>query len=468
MRLLFLAAIAVGAIVAHPPSGVIGAPPRAGAPHRAITSEQIDERIARYRTAEAALTVTDAAGKPLANAAITVRQVRHKFLFGCNAYMLGRCRTAEENEAYRRRFAALLNYATLPFYWGAYEAREGQTRREEVAAAARWCRDHRVRAKGHPLSWHEVVPRWLEGRKPEEVASLQFGRITREVTDFAGLIDTWDVVNEAVVMPDYRAPNAISRLCRQRGQVGLITETFGLARKANPRATLILNDFNTSPKYEDLIRQCLQAGVPIDVIGIQSHMHVGCWGAAKVWEVCERFARLGKPLHFTEATILSGALKTDSDWQSQRPDWDTTPEGEKRQAEQAVEFYRVLFSHPAVEAITWWDFSDQGAWQGAPAGLVRKDMTPKPAYEALLKLVAKDWWTGPVTLTTDAAGQVRFRGFLGDYAAEGEAGQGTFSLPTAGDVAVTLTLGKPLAPEVVAPPMSATQPTGGTQSGRRP
>ena len=43
----------------------------------------------------------------------------------------------------------------------------------------------------------------------------------------------------------------------------------------------------------------------------------------------------------------------------------------------------MIFSHPAVEAITWWDFSDRGAWQRAPAGFLRDDLSPKPAYERL-------------------------------------------------------------------------------------
>jgi hypothetical protein len=74
----------------------------------------------------------------------------------------------------------------------------------------------------------------------------------------------------------------------------------------------------------------------------------------------------------------------------------------------------MVFSHPAVEALTWWDFSDRGAWQGAPAGFVRKDMSPKPAYEVLQRLVKDKWWT-KTTATTDAGGVARFRGILGDY-----------------------------------------------------
>lgn len=104
----------------------------------------------------------------------------------------------------------------------------------------------------------------------------------------------------------------------------------------------------------------------------------------------------------------------------------SSPEGEQRQAELVERFYTVLFSHPAVEAITWWDFSDQGAWQGAPAGLLREDMSPKPAYEALRKLIRGKWWTH-AEANLDSRGEARFRGFYGDYRLRIEAGGRTLT-----------------------------------------
>lgn len=133
-----------------------------------------------------------------------------------------------------------------------------------------------------------------------------------------------------------------------------------------------------------------------------------------MWEVCERFARHGKPLHFTETTFLSGKEGWELRQKDPGFDWASTPEGEERQAENAERFYTLLFSHPAVEAIVWWDFSDQGAWQGAPAGLLRSDMTPKPAYERLKRLIKGEWWTR-LDAKVEQDGRVRFRGFYGDY-----------------------------------------------------
>jgi len=223
------------------------------------------------------------------------------------------------------------------------------------------------------------------------VETLLWRRIDREVRAFAGLIDVWDVVNEAVVMPDRErwGDNPISQLSRRMGTVELVRQCFQAARQANPRARLILNDYDVTPAYEHLIEQCLAGGVDITAIGIQSHMHRGHWGAAKAEDVCRRFSRFGKPLHFTETTILSGALKTDDDWHGPHPGWDSTPEGEASQAAQVAEFVGILRSCPAVEAMTWWDLSDNGAWQQAPAGLLRKDMSPKPAYQELSRLLPR-------------------------------------------------------------------------------
>ena len=109
--------------------------------------------------------------------------------------------------------------------------------------------------------------------------------------------------------------------------------------------------------------------------------------------------------------------------------------GEAQQAEYVERFYTLLFSHPAVEAITWWDFMD-GGWMGAPGGLVRADLSPKPVYTRLLALVTGRWWTHR-TATTDASGSARVRGFLGRYrvtvASPEGSGAGEFDLRRAGD-----------------------------------
>ncbi len=391
--------------------------------------DQADARIEKYRKSDSVLKLAGPDGKPLRNGhAVKIEQKRHQFLFGCNIFKLHRCRTPEDNDAYAKRFAALLNFATLPFYWWNYERRQGRPDDERTDEIVRWCKAHNITTKGHPLAWNYVDPRWLPN-DPDKAMQLQLKRITRCVEKFKGDIDIWDVVNEATHYDREQLKKAapiLTEAIRKMGIGAYVREAFKTARQANPKATLLINDYRTDPNYDKKVISELHDGNgrPLyDVIGIQSHMHGGVWPIRKTWEVCERFAKFGKPLHFTETTVVSGPKSQQG--------WLTTPEGEKRQARQVAEFYRILFSHPAVEAITWWDFTDQNAWQRAPAGLVRDDMTPKPAYEELEQLIKGKWWT-KTQATTNTEGTVRFRGFLGEYEVsvqvDGKKLTGTFKL----------------------------------------
>jgi hypothetical protein len=80
--------------------------------------------------------VVDAEGRPLAGVRVTTGQLRHQFLFGCNIFAFDRFATPAENQLYQEQFAALFNFATLPFYWSSYERRPGETDAERIARIA--------------------------------------------------------------------------------------------------------------------------------------------------------------------------------------------------------------------------------------------------------------------------------------------------------------------------------------------
>jgi len=379
-----------------------------------------ESRIEKYRKGDVVVVIRDKNGQPIPNAKVRLQQTRHRFLFGCNIFMWGRIEDPQLQEKYNERFADLFNYATAAFYWASYEGKRGQPSHDYTRRLAEWCREKGIAVKGHPLAWNTADPAWLPN-DTKEVLQLQLARIDDCVSRFRGLIDRWDVVNE---VSEYDRPEFVTRralnksaMWKEVGQIEFTRQCFEAARKANPDATLIINDYVTSPKFERVIEQLVdnQGKRLYDVVGIQSHMHGGTWPNERIWEVCERFSRFNVPIHFTETTIISGQRG----WERPRP-WETTPEGEEYQAKEVVRFYTMLFSHPAVEAITWWDFSDFRAWQGAPAGLVRRDMSPKPAYTELYKLIKQKWWSDE-TLTTDSEGRASGRVFAGEFAVSVEA-----------------------------------------------
>ena len=411
----------------------------------------LEPAIRAHRVADVELTVHGQDGSPLANQEVVVAQRNHAFRFGCTGFEAIELASGdldgevkEAAERFHDRWLDLFNVATLPFYWGRFEPHRGHPDTGRLRAAARWFAERGCLVKGHPLCWHTLAPGWLLPLSTAQVVEALQARIVREVADFAGLVDTWDAINEAVIMPAFdREENGITRMCRELGRVETVRLAFETARAANPGATLLLNDFDTSVDYERLVEACLGAGIAIDALGIQSHMHQGYWGVEKTLDVLERFARLGLPIHFTESTLVSGRLMPPeivdlNDFQV--AEWPSTPEGEARQAEEVVTHYTTLLSHPAVEAITWWGLPD-GGWLNAPSGLLRVDGSMKPAYEALRRLVKGDWWLAPTRIVTDDHGRIRFSGFRGDYELSSGGRTAVVRLDRPGPIAIEVSLG---------------------------
>ncbi len=391
----------------------------------------------QHRSAPKTIRLIRADGSVIKNAQIKVAQTKHRFLFGCGAFdtvpLANDELQGEERAAMEDRFnkwLALFNAGTLPFYWGRFEPEQGKPQTLALRNAAGWLKERGVIVKGHPLCWHTVTAPWLLNMSNEEIRKTQLARIRREVSEFKGLVDMWDVINEVVIMPDFdRYDNGITRICKQLGRIQTVKEMFAAAREVNPGATLLINDFNTSVAYEILIEGCLEAGIKIDAIGIQSHQHQGYWGLEKTQKVLDRYARFGLPINFTENTIISGDLMPPeiedlNDFQVEK--WPTTPEGEERQAREVTELYRTLFAHPLVEAITTWSIVD-GKWLNAPAGFLRQDNSCKPVYDELLHLIKQEWWTNE-QLMTDSEGKASFTGVLGEYEVSCDEGRATFQV----------------------------------------
>lgn len=381
-----------------------------------------DTRIA-HRVAEATVTCVGPDDAPLENQPVTLRQVSHDFLFGnIGADFLDYAVGKDDSERTAQLFQdylELFNATTLPFYLGRFEAVRGQPDTARLMAAARLFTSHGNVVKGHPLVWHTVTPSWLTPLPLPEVEAVLRGRIRREVGDFAGVIDMWDAINEVVIMPVFTAEeNAVTKLAWAKGRIAMVRMAIEEARAANRSAYLLINDFNLGDAYECLIEGCLEAGISIDAIGLQTHMHQGYRGEEEILATVDRFARYGLPIHMTETSLVSGELMPSSivDLNDFRVDsWPSTPRGEERQAGEIMRHYASLASHPAVKAIVYWGISDRGAWLGAPIGLVRADGTHKLSYDGLKSLIKGDWWVPESTGQTDSQGQFALNGWLGTY-----------------------------------------------------
>jgi len=382
---------------------------------------RISEGIERNRKGEVTLRVVDAAGKPVTDARLSVRQKTHDFLFGCNAFVLGQLETPERNRQYEEMFAKVWNFATVPIYWKGTEPQQGQQRYREGGAEV-WRRPpvdrfipfgkkYGLTLKAHPMLWHEHNPAWLP-QDPAALKALYQKRFAELAERYGKDIAIWEVTNESS-----GCPKTYPLYSEDRAYVAWAFKEA--APLFGPGSRLMINDytqFNERLPAENVyyrqIGGLLGQGVRLQGIGLQFHLwfepklmerHLAGerYLPGRLLEVYEAFAAFGLPLYITEVTV-------------------PTPPGEDGaavQAEVARNLYRLWFSAPAMAGVTYWNLGDSMAHDKentAAAGLIDKELKPKPSYRALDELINRVWRSqADGTLGSD--GTLKFRGFYGTY-----------------------------------------------------
>lgn len=429
---------------------------------------RIERGIEAHRKGNARFTVTDQSGTPLPNAKIKVTQKKHAFRFGANIFMLDELETPEKNEQYKTYFKELFNMATLPFYWDATEPERGKTRyakdstplyrRPPIDLCIEFCEQNGIEPREHALAYEHFFPKWLYDASIDEIKAALEQRYKEISERYADKIPTIEVTNEmewkAGRTAFYEDPDYIE-WC------------FKLAEKYFPNNQLVINEHTSAAwrdrcratdKYYAYTEAAMLKGARIDAIGMQYHMFHKkeddyektriTYDPDQLYRHMDLYAGLGKPLQVTEVTI---------------PAYSNDEEDEAIQAEIIGYLYSIWFSHPSVEQIVYWNLVDGYAhfWDPDPAkirasqgnmslgenyyygGLLRFDLTPKPAYFTVKNLLQKKWHTEESGVT-DADGTFSFRGFYGDYDVEIETADGTvhkaFTLAKAGEGAAVIAL----------------------------
>jgi len=90
---------------------------------------------------------------------------------------------------------------------------------------------------------------------------------------------------------------------------------------------------------------------------------------------------------------------------------------EASQTELATKAYTMFFSHPAVDAVTWWSFIEDPWWRPELGDyMMSSNGRVLPVYDALYDLIHVQW-NSSTTVTLDGAGRYNFTGFYGNYTA---------------------------------------------------
>ncbi len=140
-----------------------------------------------------------------------------------------------------------------------------------------------IKLRGHNLCWHQSLPDWFNtGANTGNAHRLLVDHIRTVAGRYAGRMHSWDVVNEAINTRDGRADGLRNSPWLRLVGTDYVEIAFRTAREADPAALLTYNEYGLEPESAEgaekraatlqMLRRLKQRNVPIDAIGIQSHL----------------------------------------------------------------------------------------------------------------------------------------------------------------------------------------------------
>jgi len=403
--------------------------------------EKARANIDAVRKRDVELRVVDRRGQAVAGLKVEVVQKRHAFCFGDNLWSLDRLFRFGEADRdtgryFRRRYADLLNAANALCYWTERprndgpktEDRQGFPALEGFHACVDWAASQGLTVKGHPLFWSipKCVPDWVQRYDHDTQWTFAEVRVRSLVASVRGRVAIWDAVNEPLWETAFRdlPRRHWPHLTPIEDIADYVEPVLRWAREEDPDACYLVNDYGLQPGGRDAdppcaadgtkvtsalqrerfarLIECLRGrGAPPDAIGLQSH--TGGWtDHATQWAVYDELAAAGLPLHVTEFWAHTKHLAATGKYSDEQLD--------EIQAEYVVNTVTTAFGHPAMDAFFFWGLMDGAVRWGEHSSHELTDL-----YHRMWRLLHEEWTTRE-RRTTDAAGRVGFRGFLGDYA----------------------------------------------------
>lgn len=258
-----------------------------------------------------------------------------------------------------------------------------------------------LRLTGSHLLWYRSTPKWFETLSKTEAQEAVAKHIQHMAEFYRGRCFSWNVVNEAIE-PRENGPYGLrinNSLARTLGPE-FFFDAFREARTADPGALLLYNDYDLeldTPEQEarrsallHLLDRMQKAQVPIDGVGLQSHLRFNRFNAFNE-TIYRRFlqdlAARGMKIVISEIDVDDIGMPLDTKIRDQQV------------AQVYARFLAVALDEIAVVALVTWGLCDAYSWHNRTQYFpeyIRPDHQPqrpllfdadlhaKPAFYAVL------------------------------------------------------------------------------------
>jgi endo-1,4-beta-xylanase len=235
-----------------------------------------------------------------------------------------------QNPQYAQAVTANFNLVTLSgMKWDRLHPQSQKFDFSEADAGMQFAVAHGIRVHGHNLCWNnpQAYPAWFKTEMNKSNAEKYLvSHINTVAGRYKGKIDSWDVVNEAVVgwskEKGFLYPGIwLSMLGPQ-----YIDIAFHAAEQADPAALRVLNIYHVEQDTQDsldtrrgileLLQQLVSRKVPIQAVGIESHLDaMQPLGGPTFREFLHGIHSLGLQIMITELDVTESRVTGSSiDW----------------------------------------------------------------------------------------------------------------------------------------------------------
>jgi endo-1,4-beta-xylanase len=260
-----------------------------------------------------------------------------------------------------------------------------------------WAEENHMKVRGHNLLWlrPDRNSDWLNnydfGARPgTEAERLLREHVTTVCKHYGNRIFTWDVVNEAIDPMTGRMRDMV--FSRHLGE-DCMDIVFDAARKAAPQAVLVYNDFmtwgdNSARHREGVVRlldRMKSRKVPVDALGVQSHIGAGEIGNVKGTMSFDAREQADWKAFMDAATALYPRLQiTEFDVSELGTPADIAAR-DRIIADLARRYLDMMLRYPGLDLVMCWGMLDHHSWLQSrtrrPDGMLKRGCPYDPSYQ---------------------------------------------------------------------------------------
>jgi endo-1,4-beta-xylanase len=277
-----------------------------------------------------------------------------------------------QDQAYQQIFADQCAILTpeAELKWNGVHQRPDQYNFGPADALLSWCQSHGLKMRGHTLAfWQSISPWVTQTANASNAKDILTQHIQNVVGHYAGKLQSWDVVNEAIAPDDHNPGNIRNSLWQQTIGPDYIPLAFNVAHQADPSAMLVYNDFGVEYDFPgmdvrrnamlDLLHKLKSQNVPVHAFGLQAHLYgnaVKKMNTNALTSFLKTVSDMGLKILVTELDVQDKGLPADPNARDQAL------------AQSYGMFLNAVLQNPNVIVVETWGLSDKYTWlkQHAP------------------------------------------------------------------------------------------------------